>query len=111
MTDREQGGAIYGLLAGIGFIVVAMAIMFAVCVNNAGADSVARRHRPPSCDQGYDDAGRNCNDGTQGGGNGNKGRDGDEQRGDKNCHSFCGNTIIIPTPGETSTTTTTGGEG
>jgi hypothetical protein len=100
----ERGGAIGGLLAAIGFVVVAMAILFAVCMSNAGAQPTPARHRG-SCDQRYDDGGRNCNDGTQGGGNGNKGRDGDTQRGDKNCHSFCGNTIIIPTPGATTTTT------
>jgi hypothetical protein len=65
------------------------------------------RHRgeTPRCYR--DDNGCNDNDGTQGGGNGNKGRDGDEQRGDRNCHSFCGNTIIVPTPFGSSTTTTT----
>jgi len=76
------------------------------------ADRGGRHRHQPSCDS-YDneDNGRNCNDdGTQGGGNGNKGRDGDTQRGDKNCHSFCGNTIIIPNPMESSTTTTGPGQ-
>jgi hypothetical protein len=111
VTDQREG-AIYGLLAGIGFIAVVMVLAFAVCVSNAGANSPYRRdRRQPSCDQSYDDGGgRNCNDGTQGGGNGNKGRDGDTQRGDKNCHSLCGNTIIVPSPGETTTTTVMAGE-
>lgn len=33
----QRGGAIYGLLAAIGFVVVAMAIVFAVCVSTTGA--------------------------------------------------------------------------
>lgn len=88
----------------IGALIVAAALGLGL----GAAPAQARRHQP-SCDsRDNEDNGRNCNDGTQGGGNGNKGRDGDTQRGDKNCHSFCGNTIIIPNPMESSTTTTTG---
>jgi hypothetical protein len=105
----ERGSVVVGILAAIGLVVVIMGLILGGCFANAGASQVQRRHRQPSCDQGYDDGGRNCNDGTQGGGNGNKGRDGDEQRGDKNCHSFCGNTVIIPNPMEPTTTTTAGG--
>lgn len=105
---NERGGAIYGLLAAIGFVVVLMAIIFAVCMGNAGATQhrslapVASRYDDGDCQE-YGD----CDDGGDyggyhgdygGGGNGNRGRKGDNQRGDKNCHSFCGNTIIVPTP-------------
>jgi hypothetical protein len=37
LVGRERGGAVYGLLAAIGFVVVAMAIIFAVCVSTTGA--------------------------------------------------------------------------
>lgn len=101
---HNRGSAVVGFLAAIGLVVVLLGLFLGGCFSSAGATQISRHH--PSCDSNYDeDNGRNCNDGTQGGGNGNKGRDGDDQRGDKNCHSFCGNTIIIPMPGSTTTTT------
>lgn len=47
----ERGGAVYGLLAAIGFVVVVMAIMFAVCVGNAGASHRCDRRHPCRDDQ------------------------------------------------------------
>lgn len=106
---NERGGAIYGFLAAIGLVVVLIAIVFAGCFANAGASQprsapAVERHR--QCDDDWGDC-------DQGGGYGNgdrnsKGRDGDSQRGagHDQCHSFCGNTVIIPMPGDTTTTTT-----
>jgi hypothetical protein len=37
IRDKQAGGAIGGLLAAIGFVVVVMAVAFAVCMNTTGA--------------------------------------------------------------------------
>lgn len=118
---RQRGGAVGGLLAAIGFVVVVMAIAFAVCMSTTGASqsrslapAVTRHDDGGDCDwdgdcgdSGYNEGGygQGRNSGG-GGGNGNRGRKGDHQRsGRDSCHSFCGNTIVIPMPGETTTTT------
>lgn len=118
---RERGGAVGNLLAAIGLVVVVMAIIFSVCMSTTGASQphslapAVTRH--DDCDSDWDG---DCGDGSGyneggygqgrnsggGGGNGNRGRKGDHQRsGRDSCHSFCGNTIVIPMPGETTTTT------
>jgi hypothetical protein len=96
----------------IGFVVVALVVGTCVACNDddkkdsyAPTQLVSHRYDDGDCDPGWDDCGgqdgdsygRGYNSGG-GGGNGNRGRRGDNQRGDKNCHSFCGNTIIVPTP-------------
>lgn len=56
MNVSERGGAIGGLLATIGFIVVVMAILFAVCVSTTGASQhslapVAAYHDGQECER------------------------------------------------------------
>lgn len=58
MRQHEKGGAIYGLLAAIGLIVVLMAVFFASCFSNAsgqtvGMPSVERHHRDGGGDHRY----------------------------------------------------------
>ena len=105
----ERGGAIWGLLGAIGLVVVLMAILFSVCLANAGARPHSLgtvqlvSHQRDDCDPDWEP----CDGGDYGGyhsdygggGNGNRGRRGDHQKsGRDSCHSFCGNTIIVPDP-------------
>jgi hypothetical protein len=111
---RERGGVVGTVLAGIGLVVVVIVlILFAVCGdddndNNSQHGLAKTSFQLVSHYRGGDDG--DCWDEDcggdyggyhgdyGGGGNGNRGRRGDSQRGDKNCHSFCGNTVIIPDP-------------
>lgn len=129
--QRGQAGAI--VLIGIVILVLAVIGLFAVCTPGEDDHSLGRgpsaqstrlaSHEYRDCDPEWDDCGYggggNYGDGNYGqgrnsgggGGNGNRGRRGDRQdSGRDSCHSFCGNTVVIPMPGET-TTTTRGGQG
>jgi hypothetical protein len=87
---------------------LALGIMLGLAIPGAAYGDHHGRHRHHHDDGDCDWRGDCSGDWQGGGGNGNKGRSGDDQRGDKNCHSFCGNTIIIPPlPGMRGGTTTT----
>lgn len=122
---RGQVGVI--ILIGIAILVLAVIGLFAVCTPGEDDHSLGKAqiayHQDRDCDPDWDDCGYgdggNYGDGNYGqgrnsgggGGNGNRGRRGDRQEsGRDSCHSFCGNTVVIPMPGET-TTTTRGGQG
>lgn len=61
---NQRGGAIYGLLAAIGLVVVLLALFFAGCFANAGAQrslgpvQLVSHERDGCWDDGYDDCGR-----------------------------------------------------
>lgn len=77
----ERGGAIYGLLAAIGLVVVLMVLFFAGCFGAAGAQPRRCHQRNERC----------------------RGDDGDQNT----CFAGCNNVIVIPNPLETSTTRST----
>lgn len=98
-------------LAIVGFVVL-FGIVAGACISCDDDDHDSFRpvqlasHERNRC---YDD----CDDDWgRGSGNGNSGYDGEggrsgdtNQRGDRNCRNVCGNTVTIPMPGETTTTT------
>lgn len=82
MRRDETGGAIYGLLAAIGLMVVLMAVFFASCFSSASGQTnsmgpIVERHHRDGGDR-YGDGG-----GSRGGDNG----DGNDQR---RCHGARG---------------------
>lgn len=82
-------------------VVVALAVAApAVPARAAAPHPIERRHEQSRC---HDE---DCDD-SRGSGNGNRGYDGEggrsgdtDQRGDRNCRNVCGNTIIVPMPGQ-----------
>lgn len=70
-------------------VVIGLALSLTLATPPAYANH--RRDERPRCDDS-----RDC-DRNYGGGNGNSGKEGD-QDGKDNCHSFCNNVIIIPNP-------------
>ena len=105
---KQRGGAVTGLLAAIGLVVVLMALVFAVCMSSTSATQ--RRslgtiqlvnHERDRCyddcdDDGYGRGGDGGDSGGHQGYGGGGGRSGDnDQRGDHNCRNFC---VYVPPP-------------
>lgn len=105
MTRRKQKGWI-GILVLI-IVVLAFVGLFALCTDHDdNSMAPVSRHHSHRCRD--EDCQRDGRGGYGNGDRNSKGRDGDSQEsGRDSCHSFCGNTVIIPTPWSPTTTTTT----
>lgn len=107
---NERGAITFGPVIGVVVIVLALVGLFALCNENEDIDSLGRQQvagheYDDGCWEGecysYDERSGGSGDRRGGDGRYGGGRSGDYDGGPgDDCRNACGNTIIVPTPGE-----------